>query len=75
MKDGVEQLVIAAEGNSGDAARLRAEIAEAVQKSFGLTPAHVAICAVGALPKTSSGKAQRRKTKAMFESTELEEHA
>jgi fatty-acyl-CoA synthase len=74
MKDGVEQLVIAAEGNSGDAARLRVEIAEAVQKSFGLTPAHVAICGVGALPKTSSGKAQRRKTRAMWESGELEEH-
>lgn len=74
LKDGVEQLVIAAEGNSGDAARLRTEIAEAIQKSFGLTPAYVAICAVGALPKTSSGKAQRRKTRAMWESGELEEH-
>lgn len=74
MKDGIEQLVIAAEGNSGDAARLRGEIAEAMQRSFGLTPAHVAICAVGALPKTSSGKAQRRKTRVMFESGELEEH-
>ncbi|MDQ3031165.1 MAG: fatty acyl-AMP ligase [Myxococcota bacterium] len=74
MKDGVEQLVVAAEGNSGDAARLREEIAEAVQRSFGLTPAHVAICAVGALPKTSSGKAQRRKTRTMWESGELEEH-
>ncbi|GAB4201749.1 MAG: fatty acyl-AMP ligase [Sandaracinaceae bacterium] len=74
MKDGVEQLVIAAEGNSGDAARLRSEIARTVQENFGLTPMHVAICAVGALPKTSSGKAQRRKSKAMWESKELEEH-
>ena len=74
MKNGLEALVLAAEGNSGDAARLRTEIARVVQETFGLTPMHVAICAVGALPKTSSGKAQRRKTKQMFESKELEEH-
>lgn len=74
MKDGLEQLVIAAEGNSGDAARLRTQIAQAVQENFGLTPVHVAICPVGALPKTSSGKAQRRKSKTMWESRELEEH-
>jgi len=75
MKDGLEVLVMAAEGNSGDAARLRTEIAQVVQQNFGLTASHVAICAVGALPKTSSGKAQRKKTKAMFESGELQEHA
>jgi fatty-acyl-CoA synthase len=75
MKDGLEQLVIAAEGNSGDAERLRAEIAQTVQETFGLTPMHVAVCPVGALPKTSSGKAQRRKSKTMWESKELEEHS
>jgi long-chain acyl-CoA synthetase len=74
MKDGLEALVIAAEGNSGDAARLKTDIARVVSETFGLTPAHVAICPVGALPKTSSGKAQRRKSKAMWESKELEEH-
>ncbi len=74
MKDGLEQLVVAAEGNSGDAARLRTDIARVVSETFGLTPMHVAICPVGALPKTSSGKAQRRKSKAMWESKELEEH-
>ena len=75
MKDGVEQLVIAAEGNSGDAARLREEITKAVSENFGLTPSSVSICAVGALPKTSSGKAQRRKTKTMWENGELTAHA
>ena len=74
MKNGLEALVLAAEGNSGDAARLRTEIARVVQETFGLTPMHVAICSVGALPKTSSGKAQRRKTKQMWETKELEEH-
>jgi fatty-acyl-CoA synthase len=75
MKDGLEQLVIAAEGNSGDATRLRDEITKVVSENFGLTPSSVSICPVGALPKTSSGKAQRRKTKSMWESGELEAHA
>ena len=74
MRDGTEQLVIAAEGNSGDSARLKQQIAQLVQETFGLTPMHVAICPVGALPKTSSGKAQRRKSKTMWESSQLEEH-
>ncbi len=74
MEDGVEKLVIAAEGTSADAPRLRKEIAEAVQQGFGLAPRHVAICPVGALPKTSSGKAQRRKSRAMWESGELAVH-
>lgn len=74
MRDGIEQLVVAAEGSSSDAARLRADIAKVVSETFGLTPMHVAICPVGALPKTSSGKAQRRKSKAMWEARELPEH-
>jgi fatty-acyl-CoA synthase len=74
MKDGTEQLVMAAEAVSGDAERLRVEIARKVQQEFGLSPAHVAICPVGTLPKTSSGKAQRRKTKQLFEAGELAEH-
>ncbi len=75
MKDGTEQLVVAAEGNSGDAARLREEITKIVSETFGLAPSSVAICPVGALPKTSSGKAQRQKTKTLWESAELEIHA
>jgi len=75
MRDGIEQLIIAAEGNSGDAARLRDEIAKTVSENCGRTPSSVSICPVGALPKTSSGKAQRRKTKSMWESCELQAHA
>ncbi|MBX3250959.1 MAG: fatty acyl-AMP ligase [Myxococcales bacterium] len=74
MRDGTEELVIAAEANRGDAERLREEIARKTQQEFGLTPMRVAICPVGTLPKTSSGKAQRRKTKLLFEDGELEEH-
>jgi fatty-acyl-CoA synthase len=75
VKDEAEALVLVAEANSGDAARLRAEIARAVTDELGLAPAHVAIVPVGTLPKTSSGKAQRQKTKQMYERGELPEHA
>ena len=74
MNDGIEQLVLVAEGNSGDAPALRRAIAQRVTEEFGLTPSHVAITPVGTLPKTSSGKAQRRKTKQMFEEGALPEH-
>lgn len=75
VSDGTEELVVAAESNSADAARLREEIKSAISSRFGVTPFHVAMVGLGALPKTSSGKAQRRKSKAMFEEGELEEHA
>lgn len=74
MRDGLEQLVLVAEGNSGDAPELRKTISHAVVERFGLQPGHVGIVPVGTLPKTSSGKAQRRKTKDMFERGELPEH-
>ncbi len=74
MRDGIEQLVLAAEGNSGDAQDLRRQIHRAVSETFGLQPFHIAIVAVGTLPKTSSGKAQRAKTKTMFEEGALPEH-
>jgi fatty-acyl-CoA synthase len=70
-----EELVLVAEGNSGDAADLRRGITQVVGERFGLSPTHVAIVPVGTLPKTSSGKAQRRKTKTMFEEGQLPEHA
>lgn len=74
LRDGEESLVLIAEGNSGDAPRLRAEIAAKINQDFGLAPAHVGIVPVGTLPKTSSGKAQRRKTRSMYENAELPEH-
>jgi len=74
MQGGEERLVIAAEGNSSDAAELRGAIARRVNESAGLTAAHVAVVKVGSLPKTSSGKVQRRRTKQLFEQGLLEEH-
>jgi fatty-acyl-CoA synthase len=74
MREGIEQLVVAAEGTSTDAPELRTAIAHRVNEALGLAPWHVAIVPVGTLPKTSSGKAQRRKTRQMFEEGHLPEH-
>jgi fatty-acyl-CoA synthase len=74
IQNGEETLVISAEGNSTDAPQLRQAIAQKVTQNNGLTPGHVAIVKVGSLPKTSSGKAQRRRTKQLFEQGLLEEH-
>ncbi len=74
MRDGEETLIVCAEGKAPDAVALKRAIAEKVAESAGLRAAQVAVVQVGSLPKTSSGKAQRRKTKAQFEAGELEEH-
>jgi fatty-acyl-CoA synthase len=74
VKDTEETLIIAAEGNSSDAAALRQTIASKVSESCGLSVSHVAVVRVGTLPKTSSGKPQRRRTKQLFEQGLLEEH-
>jgi fatty-acyl-CoA synthase len=74
MKAGEEVLVIAAEANSTDAAALRPAIAEKIAATHGLNVDSVAIVKVGSLPKTSSGKAQRRRTKQLFEQGLLQEH-
>ncbi|HKU44171.1 MAG TPA: fatty acyl-AMP ligase, partial [Polyangiales bacterium] len=67
LRDGEETLVVSAEGNSGDAPALRKAIAAKVAETAGLTVGHVAVVRIGSLPKTSSGKVQRRRTKALFE--------
>ena len=75
MRAGEEQLIIIAEGSSGDAAQLREKIAQTVNQNSGLQVSHVGIVPVGTIPKTSSGKLQRRKTKQLFEQRQLPEHA
>ena len=75
QRNGEEALIVCAEGNSSDAPVLRKAIASKVAETSGITVGHVAIVRVGSLPKTSSGKVQRRRTKSLFEAGELEEHA
>ncbi|HEY8429667.1 MAG TPA: fatty acyl-AMP ligase [Sandaracinaceae bacterium] len=74
VRDGTEQLVMVAEANRADAPRLRKEIAQRIYADFGLQVADVVISPVGTLPKTSSGKHQRRKTKQLYERGELDAH-
>lgn len=64
--DGEEQLVIAAEGLSQEAAALKPAIAQRIVADFALTPHEVRIVPQGMLPRTSSGKPQRRKTRQMY---------
>mgnify|MGYP001569691433 FL=1 len=75
VRDGEETLIVSAEGSSTDAPELRKAIAAKVAETSGLTVGHVAVVRIGSLPKTSSGKVQRRRTKLLFEAGQLEEHA
>jgi fatty-acyl-CoA synthase len=71
---GEETLIVCAEGNGSDAPSLQKAIATRVAETTGITVGHVAIVRVGSLPKTSSGKVQRSRTKRLFETGALEEH-
>jgi fatty-acyl-CoA synthase len=62
-----EQLVVVAEALSSDAAGLPERIAAAVLRAVGVAPWKVVLVAQGSLPRTSSGKPQRRKTRELFE--------
>jgi fatty-acyl-CoA synthase len=63
---GEEQLVITAEGMSTEAETLKSAIAQRIVADFALTPHEVVIVPQGTLPRTSSGKPQRRKTRQMY---------
>ncbi len=63
---GEEQLVVCAEAFSGDADKLVEDIQKAVTEQIGIAVWKVEIVPQGALPRTSSGKPQRRKTKRSF---------
>ena len=75
MREGEETLVVCVEGKAPDAEALRRAVAAKVAESAGIKAGYVAVVQVGSLPKTSSGKVQRRKTRAQFEAGELEEHS
>ena len=68
---GDDQLVICAEGFQSDAAALSETIKSVVASEHGLAVHDVVIVPQGSLPRTSSGKPQRRKTRQMFSAGEL----
>jgi acyl-CoA synthetase (AMP-forming)/AMP-acid ligase II len=61
-----EEIVVAAETRSEDPAALHAAIVSRVSEEFQLSVSDVALVPPGALPKTSSGKLQRRKTRDQY---------
>lgn len=64
--DGEEQLVVAAEASQSDAEALKQAIAEAIVASLSLAAREVVIVPQGTLPRTSSGKPQRRRTRQLY---------
>jgi fatty-acyl-CoA synthase len=64
--DGEEQLVVCAEAFASEAANLSEAIQNTITAQIGLSVYKVEIVPQGTLPRTSSGKPQRRKTKQMF---------
>ncbi len=64
--NGEEQLVVCAEAFQSDALHLKDAVAQAISANFALTAHAVEIVPQGSLPRTSSGKPQRRKTKQMY---------
>ena len=71
-----EKVVVAYERQEGATAQtsdIATEIRKAVQEVVGITVDDVVELAAGVLPKTSSGKLQRAKARALYESGELGE--
>ena len=68
-----ERVVVCVESSLPEAARvdLKAAVRGAVQQGVGLTVDDVVVLDVGVLPKTSSGKLQRAKTRELYESGDL----
>jgi fatty-acyl-CoA synthase len=64
--DGEEQLVICCEGAASDASAIREATYSCVSEQFGLAVYEVLVAPLASLPRTSSGKPQRRRTRQMF---------
>ena len=75
-EDGVERLALIAEAVLRDGPRTRdwpgaGRIAATVLETIGVEVGHVALVASGSLPRTSSGKMQRRRAKELLEAGQL----
>ena len=69
-----EEIVVVVETRASEPAeleRIRAEVARRVRQEVGVPPADVVCLSPGSLPKTSSGKLQRRKTRSQYLAGEL----
>ena len=61
-----EQLVVCCEAAASEAASIREATAACIASDFGLTVHEVVVAPLASLPRTSSGKPQRRKTRQMY---------
>jgi acyl-CoA synthetase (AMP-forming)/AMP-acid ligase II len=57
---------VCCEGAASDAAAIKEATATCVAAEFGLTVHEVVVAPLASLPRTSSGKPQRRKTREMY---------
>jgi fatty-acyl-CoA synthase len=72
--DDEEKVVVVAEGARADADALGAAVKACVLERFGLNVHAVPVIPPGTLPKTSSGKLQRRKTRELYLADKLPQH-
>jgi fatty-acyl-CoA synthase len=66
-----EELVVVLETKEEDTSKLVAAVQQAVRREISVAPVDVVCLKPGGLPKTSSGKLQRRKTREMYLRNEL----
>jgi fatty-acyl-CoA synthase len=71
---GEERLVLAVECASKDGQEVQVRVATRINEAFGLTPHEIVAVTLGSLPKTSSGKVQRGKTRDLYLSGQLDRH-
>jgi len=69
--DSTEKLIIIAETSMTDNVELSQAISDQIRSAFGITVSKVVLVGKGSIPKTSSGKLQRRRAKDMFEGGQL----
>ncbi len=72
--DDEEKVIVVVEGARADALALEAATKACVLERFGLKVESVPVVPPGSLPKTSSGKLQRRKTRELFLGNKLPQH-
>jgi fatty-acyl-CoA synthase len=71
---GEERLVLAVECTSKDRQDVQARVATRINEAFGLTAHEIVAVTLGSLPKTSSGKVQRGKTRDQYLTGQLDRH-
>jgi fatty-acyl-CoA synthase len=64
--EGEEQLMVCCEGLASEAHAIQEAVRACIAAQFGLTTREVVVSLIGSLPRTSSGKPQRNRTRQMY---------